>query len=133
MSGMDAVPHALDEDLMFAPYTTTALPRTLSPARERGPKAEANWLDSSLDLQRGLTVQELPWTGTTRPGRSGGCRPWTAPAEPSRRRGGAQAAGRGRAPKMAVPMRTIVAPSSTAASRSALMPIDSVSRARPWA
>jgi len=58
--GMEAVPHALDEDLMFAPYTTTALPRTPSPARERGLKAEANWLDSSLDLQRGLTVQELP-------------------------------------------------------------------------
>ncbi|KAB0584583.1 hypothetical protein F7Q92_03470 [Ideonella dechloratans] len=57
---MDAVPHALDEDLMFAPCPTTALPRPLPPARERGPKAEANWLDSSLDLQRGLTVQELP-------------------------------------------------------------------------
>jgi len=64
---MDAVPHALDEDRMFAPYTTTALPRTLSPARERGAKTEANWLDSSLDLQRGLTVQELPpdWNDPT--------------------------------------------------------------------
>lgn len=46
---------------MFAPYTATALPRTPSPsARERSPKAEANWLDSSIDLQRGLTVLELP-------------------------------------------------------------------------
>lgn len=72
---MDAVPHALDEDLMFAPYTTTALPRTPSPARERGATAEANWLDSSLDLQCGLTVQELPldpddpvWSRWFRPG-----------------------------------------------------------------
>ena len=37
----------------------------------------------------------------------------------------------GRPPKIAVPTRTIVAPSAIAASRSALMPIDSVSSARP--
>ena len=36
-----------------------------------------------------------------------------------------------RRPKIAVPTRTIVAPSAIAASRSALMPIDSVSSARP--
>jgi len=57
---MEAVPHALDEDFLFALSPPTALPRPLSPVRPRGPKAEAGWLDSSLDLQRGLTVQELP-------------------------------------------------------------------------
>src|SRR6185312_16620327 len=36
-----------------------------------------------------------------------------------------------RAPKIAEPIRTSVAPSATAASRSALMPIDSVSRPSP--
>ena len=40
-------------------------------------------------------------------------------------------AGRQRRPKMAAPTRTSVAPSSTTASRSALMPIDKVSTARP--
>ena len=39
----------------------------------------------------------------------------------------------GLAPKIAVPTRTIVAPASTAASRSALMPIDSVSSPKPSA